>query len=72
MVLAIEDYKLISSPDIQAGLILWWSSWTRRDHVVVMTRAEPPFPLPRWRVRGEVTGCPNQSRQVLPAPPVPL
>jgi hypothetical protein len=23
MVLAIEDYNLISSPDIQAGLILW-------------------------------------------------
>jgi hypothetical protein len=43
MVLAIEDYNLSFSPDIQAGLILWWSSWTRRDHVVVITRADPPF-----------------------------
>jgi LuxR family maltose regulon positive regulatory protein len=55
MVLVIDDYHLISSPQIHAGVIFLIEHLTPRHHLVVITRSDPPFPLARWRVRGQVT-----------------
>jgi LuxR family maltose regulon positive regulatory protein len=55
IVLVLDDYHVISDPQIHAGMVFLIEHLAERDHVFVLTRADPPFPLPRWRVRGEIT-----------------
>jgi LuxR family maltose regulon positive regulatory protein len=55
LVLVLDDYHVISDPQIHAGMIFLIEHLSARDHVVVVTRADPPFPLPRWRVRDEIS-----------------
>jgi LuxR family maltose regulon positive regulatory protein len=50
LVLVLDDYHVILNTDIHAGMIFLLEHLINA-HVVIITRADPPFPLPRWRAR---------------------
>jgi LuxR family maltose regulon positive regulatory protein len=49
IVLVLDDYHVISDPEIHAAMIFLIERIPERLRVVLMTREEPPFPLARWR-----------------------
>jgi LuxR family maltose regulon positive regulatory protein len=53
--LVLDDYHLISAPSIHAALSFLLDNLPTQMHLVVLSRADPPLPLPRLRARGEVT-----------------
>jgi LuxR family maltose regulon positive regulatory protein len=55
IVLVLDDYHVITDPQVHAAMIFLIEHLADRDHLVMLTRADPPFPLARWRVRGDVT-----------------
>src|SRR5215210_4128810 len=54
-VLVLDDYHLIESRAIQEALTFLIEHLPPRMHLVISTRADPPLPLARLRVRGEMT-----------------
>jgi len=54
-VLIFDDYHLIESQAIQEALTFLIEHLPPRMHLVISTRADPPLPLARLRVRGEMT-----------------
>ena len=54
IVLVLDDYHLIESPDIDEGLAFLVEHLPRQVHVVMATRADPGFPLASLRARGEL------------------
>jgi LuxR family maltose regulon positive regulatory protein len=54
LVLVLDDYHVILNNDIHAGMIFLLEHLINA-HVVIITRADPPFPLPRWRARAALT-----------------
>jgi LuxR family maltose regulon positive regulatory protein len=55
ILLVLDDYHLISDPLIQEAMALLLERAPPNLHLVVLTRADPPFPLPRLRVRERMT-----------------
>jgi LuxR family maltose regulon positive regulatory protein len=55
ILIVLDDYHVITDPQIHAAMVFLIEHLAARDHLVVLSRADPPFPLPRWRVRGDVT-----------------
>jgi LuxR family transcriptional regulator, maltose regulon positive regulatory protein len=53
-VLVLDDYHLIESRAIHEGLTFLIEHLPARMHLVISTRADPPSPLSRLRVRGEM------------------
>jgi LuxR family maltose regulon positive regulatory protein len=58
----LEDYHLITEMHIHETLIFFLDHLPPDLHVVMLTRSEPPFPLVRWRVRGEL--CEVQAAEL--------
>ncbi len=54
-VLVLDDYHCITDPQIHELLQQVLRHPPERLHLVIATRAEPPWPLTRLRVRGQVT-----------------
>jgi LuxR family maltose regulon positive regulatory protein len=54
-VLVIDDYHLIESQAIHEALTFLIDHLPPRMHLVIATRADPPLPLSRLRVSGEMT-----------------
>ena len=54
-VLVLDDYHLIRNQEIHETLTLLVDHLPRCLHVVVASRTEPPFPLPRLRAAGELS-----------------
>jgi LuxR family maltose regulon positive regulatory protein len=52
--LVLDDYHLVDSREIDAGVAFLLEHLPVRAHVVISTRADPDLPLARWRVRGEL------------------
>ncbi|WAH97159.1 hypothetical protein [Arthrobacter sp. MMS18-M83] len=52
--LVLDDYHLVESQDVRDGMVFLLDHLPPQVHVVISTRADPDFPLPRWRVRGEL------------------
>jgi LuxR family transcriptional regulator, maltose regulon positive regulatory protein len=52
--LVLEDYHLITEARIHETLIFFLDHLPKGIHLVMLTRSEPPFPLARWRARGEL------------------
>jgi LuxR family transcriptional regulator, maltose regulon positive regulatory protein len=50
----LDDYHIIESRDIHEAMIFLLQSLPRRMHLIIATRADPPFPLSRLRERGEL------------------
>jgi LuxR family maltose regulon positive regulatory protein len=55
IVLALDDYHVINHPGLQAALAFFLENLPAHIHLVLVTREEPALPLPRLRVRREVT-----------------
>ena len=51
----LDDYHVIDAEAIHTGLTFLLDHLPRRMHLVVASRADPPFALPRLRARGELT-----------------
>ena len=54
VVLVLDDYHLIDSQDIHAGMAYLIDHLPPRMHLVIASRTDPPVPLPRLRARGEL------------------
>ncbi len=53
--LFLDDYHLITSDEVHLVMHLLIEHQPAGMHIVILTREDPPFPLPRMRVRGQVT-----------------
>jgi LuxR family maltose regulon positive regulatory protein len=54
LVLVLDDYHVIEAPTIHEGISFMLEQMPARMHLVISTRADPPLPLSRLRVRGEL------------------
>ena len=54
VVLVLDDYHLIDSPEIHVGIAYLVDHLPPRMHLVIASRADPPLPLPALRARGEL------------------
>jgi LuxR family maltose regulon positive regulatory protein len=54
IVLVLDDYHVIESLEIQAGMEFLVDRLPPRLHLVIASRADPALPLPRLRARGEL------------------
>ena len=55
IVLALDDYHEVDTPEIQAGMAFLLDHLPPRLHLLITTRADPALPLGRLRGRGELT-----------------
>ncbi|MBK8902996.1 MAG: hypothetical protein IPM53_17530 [Anaerolineaceae bacterium] len=55
LTLILDDYHSISSTAIHDALTFWLDYLPPNLHLILTTRADPPLPLARLRVRGELT-----------------
>ena len=53
-VLALDDYHVITDPEIHQSVTLLVEHLPAELHLAVTARSEPPLPLARWRGRGEL------------------
>jgi LuxR family maltose regulon positive regulatory protein len=54
-VLVLDDYHLITTPEIQQALTFLLEHQPPQMHLAIATRKDPPLPLPRLRARGQLT-----------------
>ncbi|MDQ1642869.1 MAG: hypothetical protein QOJ90_2220, partial [Actinomycetota bacterium] len=54
LLLVLDDYHLIDSPDIQEGMAFLLDHQPPRLHVILATRADPTLALSRLRSRGDL------------------
>ncbi|NTW02937.1 MAG: helix-turn-helix transcriptional regulator, partial [Oscillochloris sp.] len=52
--LVLDDYHLITEPSIHTGLALLIEHLPQTVRLVIISRSEPPLPLARLRVRGQL------------------
>jgi LuxR family maltose regulon positive regulatory protein len=55
IVLVLDDYHLISTPQIHEGIAFLLEHQPHNLQLVISTRADPPLPLFRLRARGQLT-----------------
>ena len=54
-VLVLEDYHLITTPQIHDSVALLLEHLPPRLHLLIISRTQPPLPLPRMAAAGELT-----------------
>jgi LuxR family maltose regulon positive regulatory protein len=54
VVLVLEDYHLVRTPDIHDALTLLVERLPHQVRIVISSRSEPPLPLARWRAKGDL------------------
>jgi LuxR family maltose regulon positive regulatory protein len=54
IVLVLDDYHLITNTDVQDAVSMLIQNLPPQMHIVIATRADPPWPLARLRVRNEM------------------
>ena len=54
-VIVLDDLHIITSPGIQQALAFLLDHLPPKSHLVILTRADPPLPLSRLRVRNQLT-----------------
>lgn len=55
IVLILDDYHVITNSRIHEAMEYFLEHQPANIHIVITTRADPPFPLARMRVRGQIT-----------------
>ncbi len=53
--LVLDDYHVLESPPVDQALTFLLEHLPPQLHLVITTREDPPLPLPRLRVRGQLT-----------------
>ena len=54
-VLVLDDYHLITAPAIQNAVTFLLENMPPHLHLILITRSDPPLPLSRLRVRGQMS-----------------
>jgi LuxR family maltose regulon positive regulatory protein len=54
-VLVLDDLHAAAIPGLYPALEFWLAQEPPHVHTVLITRQDPPLPLARWRVRGQLT-----------------
>jgi LuxR family maltose regulon positive regulatory protein len=54
VILVLDDYHLIDVPDIHRAVAFLFEHLPPQVHLLIVTRADPPLPLARWRSRGQL------------------
>jgi LuxR family transcriptional regulator, maltose regulon positive regulatory protein len=54
-VLVLDDYHNIESPAIHEAVSFLIEHLSSQVHLIIASRIDPPLPLARWRVKGELT-----------------
>jgi LuxR family transcriptional regulator, maltose regulon positive regulatory protein len=54
VVVVLDDYHLIDTPGIHAGMTFLIDHLPPRMHLVIASRIDPPLPVPRLRARGDL------------------
>ena len=60
-VLVLDDYHVITEPVVHQAVALLLERQPPPLHLVIVTRHDPPLPLPRLRGRGEITEIRQQD-----------
>jgi LuxR family maltose regulon positive regulatory protein len=55
IMLILDDYHVIEDELIQDSMLFLLDRLPPNLHVVIASRVDPPFPLSRWRMRGQMT-----------------
>ncbi len=55
LTLVLDDYHVITSPVVHEALTFLIDHLPPPLRLIMTTRADPPLPLSRWRVRGQIT-----------------
>ncbi|HAF62029.1 MAG TPA: hypothetical protein DCK95_06855 [Anaerolineaceae bacterium] len=55
IILVLDDYHLIHTTSIHENMNFMIENLPENVHIVLITRADPPFNLSRWRVNGHLT-----------------
>ena len=55
VILVLDDYHVIEAPEVHDGVVFLLEHLPPRMHVVIASRADPPFSLARWRGVGGLT-----------------
>lgn len=55
VILVLDDYHVIQNQPIHEALAFLLEHLPPRLHLIIVTREDPPLPLPRLRARGELT-----------------
>jgi LuxR family maltose regulon positive regulatory protein len=53
--LVLDDYHLVDAPQVDQAMAFILENLPPQMHLVLTTREDPNFPLPRWRVRRQLT-----------------
>ena len=53
--LVLDDYHLVRAPAVHAAIEFLLNHLPRTLHLAIVTREDPPLPLPRLRARGQMT-----------------
>jgi LuxR family maltose regulon positive regulatory protein len=54
VVLVLDDYHAITSPEVHESLCFLVDHAPPHLHLLIASRVDPPLPLARWRARGEL------------------
>ena len=54
VIFVLDDYHVISNQAIHEGIIFLLEHLPPAMHLVILTRADPPLPINRWRGRGQI------------------
>jgi LuxR family maltose regulon positive regulatory protein len=66
-VLILDDLHVITNPQLHETLIFFLENLPAPMHLVVSSRADPPWPLARWRARGQVVEIRTDDLRFTPA-----
>ncbi len=53
--IVLDDYHLIKKSEVHSLMQLFLKRQPKSLHLVIITREDPPLPLPRMRVQGQIT-----------------
>ena len=53
--LVLDDYHVITNTAVHEAITALIDYLPPHIHLIITSRADPPLPLPRWRVRGQLT-----------------
>lgn len=65
-ILVLEDYHLITNPQIHDAMTFLLDHLPATVHVILLTRSEPPLPLARWRARSELYDIRSEDLRFTP------
>ncbi|MBN1657264.1 MAG: AAA family ATPase [Anaerolineae bacterium] len=67
IVLVLDDLHVITNPQIHEQLTFFVERLPPQTHLVVCSRADPPWPLARWRARGQIVELRTHDLRFTPA-----